>query len=235
MQKKFLGALGMALVLMTGTMAMPVQVCAKDYQDREAILDTGFVLDTDYTLQLANPSEDISTTESYYYITGSSDPDDPLTCNGEEVADRGIYGSFGIYASLEMGENEFVFENGEDTVSLTITRTEPSTSGGGIATITNLRRMGPSSDDIAKAGDTYQIRCTAPANGEVTATIGGETYVLEQEAIATTGVEAYYSTEITLPDVADGQVENLGQIQYKLTFDGTTSSGTSEGDLYVTG
>lgn len=103
MQKKFLGALGMALVLMTGTMAMPVQVCAKDYQDREAILDTGFVLDTDYTLQLANPSEDISTTESYYYITGSSDPDDPLTCNGEEVADRGIYGSFGIYASLEMG------------------------------------------------------------------------------------------------------------------------------------
>ena len=55
MQKKFLGALGMALVLMTGTMAMPVQVCAKDYQDREAILDTGFVLDTDYTLQLANP------------------------------------------------------------------------------------------------------------------------------------------------------------------------------------
>ena len=44
MQKKFLGALGMALVLMTGTMAMPVQVCAKDYQDREAILDTGFVL-----------------------------------------------------------------------------------------------------------------------------------------------------------------------------------------------
>ena len=65
MQKKFLGALGMALVLMTGTMAMPVQVCAKDYQDREAILDTGFVLDTDYTLQLANPSEDISTTEIY--------------------------------------------------------------------------------------------------------------------------------------------------------------------------
>ena len=67
-----------------------------------------------------------------------------MTCNGEEVADRGIYGGFGIYASLEMGENEFVFENGEDTVSLTITRTEPSTSGGGIATITNLRRMGPS-------------------------------------------------------------------------------------------
>ena len=58
---------------------------------------------------------------------------------------------------------------------------------------------------------------------------------MEQEAIATTGVEAYYSTEITLPDVADGQVENLGQIQYKLTFDGTTSLGTSEGDLYVTG
>ena len=83
MQKKFLGALGMALVLMTGTMAMPVQVCAKDYQDREAILDTGFVLDTDYTLQLANPSEDISTTESYYYITGSSDPDDPLICTGK--------------------------------------------------------------------------------------------------------------------------------------------------------
>lgn len=233
MRKKFLGALGMALVLMTGTMAMPVW--AKEYQDREAILDTGFVLDTDYTLQLANPSKDISTTESNYYITGSSDPDFPLTCNGEDVEDRGIYGSFGIYAPLEMGENTFVFENGEDSVSLTITRTEPSSSSGGVATITNLHRMGPSSDDIAKAGETYQIRCTAPANGKVTATISGKTYTLKQEAIATTGVEAYYSTEITLPDVARGKVENLGPIQYKLTFDGTTSSGSSEGNLYVTG
>lgn len=230
--KQFWGTLGMALVLLTGSAAMPVS--AREYQDRQSVLNTGFTLDTDYTLQLANPDKDISTTQSYYYITGASDPDYPLTCNGEEVEDRGIYGSFGVYASLDMGKNVFTFDNGEDSVSVTITRTE-SKDTQTTATITNLRRMVPASDDIAKAGDTYLIRCTAPANGKVTATLGGKTYTLEQEAIASTGVEAFYSTEVTLPQVAASKVENLGPIEYKLSFDGNVSSATSDGDLYVTG
>lgn len=117
-------------------MTPSLTVSAQDYQDKSAVLDTGFTLDTDYTLKLANPSKDTSTTAENYYITGSSDPDYPLTCNGEEVEDRGIYGSFGIYAPLEMGDNTFTFQNGDDTQTVTITRTKAATSGG-ISTITD--------------------------------------------------------------------------------------------------
>lgn len=108
MRTKMLGALALSLAL--SMVCSPLSVSAQEYQDRSAVLDTGFTLDTDYTLQLANPTEDISTTSEYYYITGSSDPDYALTCNGEEVEDRGIYGSFGIYAELEMGANTSIFK-----------------------------------------------------------------------------------------------------------------------------
>ena len=225
----------MAVSLALALACSPLSVSAQEYQDRSAVLDTGFELDTDYTLQLANPAEDISTTSEYYYITGASDPDYTLTCNGEEVVDRGIYGSFGIYTELAMGENTFTFQNGGDTVTLTITRTEVSGSDGGITTITNLRRLSPTSDDIAIEGDAYLIRCTAPANGKVTATLGSKTYTLKQEAIATTGVEAYYSAEVILTGAEKGEVKNLGKIRYKLTFDGTTSSAESEGEIYLIG
>ena len=340
MKNKLLSAISITMAVSMLTMTPSLTVSAQDYQDKSAVLDTGFTLDTDYTLKLANPSKDTSTIAENYYITGSSDPDYPLTCNGEEVEDRGIYGSFGIYAPLEMGDNTFTFQNGDDTQTVTITRTKAATSGGistitdlkrlnpssddvansgeeyrirctapangkvtatlggktytleqeaiattgngeevedrgiygsfgiyaplemgdntftfqngddtqtvtitrtkaatsgGISTITDLKRLNPSSDDVANSGEEYRIRCTAPANGKVTATLGGKTYTLEQEAIATTGVEAYYSKTITLPEVEDGEVENLGQIKFKLTFEGKTTSATSDGSLYVLG
>ena len=228
---KIAAALTLSLLLFHTT--APLAVSA-DYNDKKQVLNTGFELDTDRTLEIANPSSDSSTTYEHYYITGSSNLDAPLTCNGEEVADRGVYGSFGIYAPLEIGENRFVFENGADSVTLTITRTK-SSGGGGITTITNLRKLGPSSDDVVKSGETYRIRCTAPANGEVTATLDGKTYSLEQEAVATTGVEAYYSKEITLPEIKSGTIKNLGQITYQLTFDGKSSSAVSDGTLYLLG
>ena len=59
MQKKFLGALGMALVLMTGTMAMPVQVCAKDYQDLLSLGDRLADLAVKLAL-IARAAEDIA-------------------------------------------------------------------------------------------------------------------------------------------------------------------------------
>ena len=226
-------AVALTLSLLLFHTELPMTVSA-DYHDKEQVLDTGFELDTDYSLEITNPSSDISTSYENYYITGSSNPDAPLTCNGEDVEARGVYGSFGIYVPLENGENQFVFENGADSVTLTITRTK-SSEGGAITTITNLRKLGPSSDDVVKSGETYRIRCTAPANGKVTATLDGKTYPLEQEAVATTGVEAYYSKEITLPEIKNGTIKNLGQITYKLNFDGKSSSAVSDGKLYLLG
>ena len=211
-----------------------VSIYAQEYSDKEQILDAGFSLDTEHDLKIANPSKDISTVYETYYITGSSDPDYPLLCNGEEVNDRGRYGSFGVFAELKEGENEFVFQNGEQTASVIITKTV-KTSSGEITTISNLKQINPSSDDIVQSGEIYKIRCTAPANGEVSATLNGKTYSLKQEAIATTGVEAYYSAEITLPEAENGEVKNIGPIRYDLMFEQKASFAVSEGNLYLLG
>ncbi len=229
---KPLTAMLMSAILVSSV--APITVSAKEYQDKQKVLDTGFSLKTEHTLKLANPSDDISTSYDTYYITGSSNPDFPLTCNGEEVESRGVYGSFGIYAELKEGKNEFHFENGDKSVFLTITKTK-STSSGGVTTISKLKTVNPSSDDIVKAGESYKIRCTAPANGEVTATLNNKTYQLKQEAVATTGVEAYYSAEITLPELGSKEIKNLGQIRYDLNFKGKSSSSTSQGSLYLLG
>lgn len=57
-------ALGMSV--MAGAGGLSMETAAREYTDREQVLDTGFTLDTEYTLKLANPSEDISTTAANY-------------------------------------------------------------------------------------------------------------------------------------------------------------------------
>lgn len=220
--------------LCLSALLLATPVSARDYNDRKEILDTGFVLDTERELSIARPSKDISTTESTYYITGSSDATASLTCNGEKVESRGVYGTFGVFVELEDGKNVFTFKNGSEEKTVCITK-EKQGSGSGIYTVDKLKKTGPSADSVVKSQETYKIRCTAPANGSVYATLDGNTVKLKQEAVAETGVEAYYSATIDLPKVANGDWKNLGKIRYDLDFDGKSSTVESEGCLYVLG
>ena len=232
--KKIVHSATKLVSLCMAALLMTTPVYARAYNDKKQILNTGFVLDTDRELLIANPSKDVSTTASEYYITGASDPSASLTCNGAVVEDRGVYGTFGVYVSLQDGKNTFTFQNAGRTESVTITKTTKS-SGGGIYTIDDLRRIGPKSNDVVKSGETFRIRCTAPANGKVTATLNDETIELKQEAIASTGVEAYYSAEIDLPTLPSGQWEDLGPITYRLKYNGKTDSAVSAGHVFLLG
>ena len=62
MKNKLLSAISITMAVSMLTMTPSLTVSAQDYQDKSAVLDTGFTLDTDYTLKLANPSKDTSTT-----------------------------------------------------------------------------------------------------------------------------------------------------------------------------
>lgn len=216
-----------------------VPASAAQYDDFDAVWDSSLAqrLENEPTLAVAGGSEDRETTDKTLYLTGSSDPDYPLVFNGEEVEDRGEYGSFGVYLELELGKNQVTLDNGDQSLSFVITRKEPSTgSAGQVPIVSSLGRCQPASDDIAYDGDSYTLRCTAPANAEsVTATVDGETYELEQESAAQTGVEAYYSTEITIQAPEDGEVLSLGTVQYNLVWEGTASSKESAGQLYAVG
>lgn len=204
--------------------AVPAQ--AAGYNDFEYI--TSHVnTQVPQTLAITRPGEEVSTTGSQYYITGTSDPDQPLYLEGAEVTGRGVFGSFGVYVDLAPGTNTFTFtQNG---VSRTATI---RTGGGGTATTTrNVSQMTPSSDSVYHSGDTLELSCVAPSGGSVTATIGGQTVALGQVAAAQTGVPARFKGTVTLPQTSS--MENIGKVQYTLSYGGQVKSWSSAGALYV--
>ena len=82
---------------------------------------------------LATPNSDrYSTTASKISILGACDYRYPLTMNGEPV-ETTEHGFFTVYVTLSVGQNEFLFENGENEYRLVVTRKKASggSSGGG--------------------------------------------------------------------------------------------------------
>ncbi|MBP1577299.1 MAG: hypothetical protein J6C75_02335, partial [Oscillospiraceae bacterium] len=101
---------------------MPVTSLA-DYSTFEHI--TSHVeLKVPQKLNITKPAEDITVSSPYYYIMGNSDPDEPLYLSNYEITTRGKQGSFGIYVALNYGKNIVNLKNGDDTATVTITRSD---------------------------------------------------------------------------------------------------------------
>ena len=184
------------------------------------------------TLQITKPAEDITVSSAYYYIMGSSDPNQPLYMgnDGYEITTRGKLGSFGVYVSLAYGQNLVKFTQGSKTVSLTITRSDTVPA----AVATTVSSLFPSYDDAYFVNDKVALSCVAPSGASVTATVNGRNIPLSQvAATAQAGVAARFRGEYIMPD-ADGTV-SLGPVTYTMTYQGRTTSGTSAGQLLTTG
>ena len=77
----------------------------------------------------APSSLNFTTTSAKYSIYGASDPDYPLTMNGNPV-ERTEQGFFALYLPLSTGKNTFKFENNGKEKTVVLTR-KGSSSGGG--------------------------------------------------------------------------------------------------------
>lgn len=211
--------LATALALPSAGWALP--------DDYDAVM-RGIGLSTPQTLYISKPAGNITTTASGYYITGSSDPSQPLTMNGHTVHARGDKGSFGVFVQLAIGENIFTFAQGGVNRTVAITRNKVGAYG----TTKTLSSLYPASDRVVRSGDTLKITAIGPAGGSVRAKIGNRTVRLKQNvAAAVEGVPAYFSGEFTAPAVSG--LVNLGRVSYTLSFGGVTTTHASEGELYV--
>lgn len=76
-----------------------------------------------------------STTASKISILGACDYRYPLTMNGETVTTT-EHGFFTVYVTLNIGKNEFLFQNGEQEYRLNVTRKKATGSSGGGTTST---------------------------------------------------------------------------------------------------
>lgn len=183
-------------------------------------------------LKLNKPSENITTSAAYYYIMGSSDPNQKLYMgnDGYEITTRGKLGSFGVYVALSYGQNLIKFSQGDSTVSLYITRSDTVT----VSTTNTITSMIPSVDSAFFYGENAELSCTAPSGATVTATVNGRTISLKQvAATAQAAVPAKFKGDFAMPD-ADGTV-SLGPVTYTMSYNGNTVSKTSAGNLVTVG
>ena len=183
-------------------------------------------------------SDTFTSNTAKYFISVISDPEQPLYLNGAEVQRVTKNGLYGELVSLEYGQNDFVFTQGDEEVVIRITRPEPTTSTGD-GTISRITQgsMYPSTVSTARVGDTLTLQCVAPAGSVVYANVLGKQVQLKQ-AVATSqnGVAATYTADLIFDaGISSNEVKNIGAITYTLVWNGATTTYTSSGELYAVG
>jgi len=183
-------------------------------------------------LNITRPSKNVKTSATAYYITGNSNPEYELYMNGETVENRGKSGTFGVYVSLDAGENVFEFTQ-ENGAAKTVTITQGKGYSVDIPTTNKVSSMFPSYDVGELAGTTVTLQCVGPAGANITATINGSSYQMRQVAAAQTGIPATFKAEYSVPSV--DKTTNLGNVKYTMSYNGMNKTFTSGGKLYAGG
>ena len=76
-------------------------------------------------LMVVYPPENHETTAEQIFLIGTAEPDASVTVNGEPLENRSPAGHFAPSFPLQMGENRFVVQQGEETLELLVTRVSP--------------------------------------------------------------------------------------------------------------
>ena len=184
------------------------------------------------SLTVTRPAQTLTTSYDAYFIMGTSDPDLPLTLDGETVDRQTTNGVFGVLVELENGTNTFSLRQGSEERIVTIIRPTGKDEADPVTT-TRITSMTPDASLIAWNGETIAVTCVAPANMSITATFGGKTIALEQRAAAKDGVPAAFSGEFTVSGAGNGQVLDLGAITYEIVEYGTEFE--SAGHVFAVG
>jgi N-acetylmuramoyl-L-alanine amidase len=195
-------------------------------------------------ITLVYPPEDHQTTAHQIFFIGTADPDQPVLLNGEPIEPRSASGHFAPSLPLELGPNPFTLTQGDETITLTITRvapgpTLPDTLGFAEGSLS------PGVDLARQPGDLICLGAIARPNATVTAALAGETYTLLPQAgqrqlppnyavltdqvdpWVTEGPQAY---EACFPATATGA---LGRPTYRLSYQGESITAQATGEVNI--
>lgn len=220
--KRPLGAVILSLVLVTVQFPLSAAAAESDYEHVTSHVQLALTRQ----LGILYPTQDVQTTASGFYITGTSDPGEPLVMNGANVGGRGGNGSFAVYVNLQQGANVFTFSQGGASRSVTITKGSVNSGGAAVSSDDASTKPLPQFDLAIKSGRVFQLKCFAKAGSEVTARVNGKSYNLQWNGSA-------YVGNYTIP-ASDGTTE-LGQVEYTITGPNATATLTSAGSLFAVG
>lgn len=243
--KGFIKIFSLAIVLTLSLMLQPVLTVQADIDtedkrptrvSREHV-DLSFPQELTITRPTNENGKAFKTGYANFFVVGTSDPSQTLYLDDEEIERNGEKGLFGVLVELEVGENIFDFQQGDNKETLVIERTVPKDTGvEKISTITE-RSIYPTDKRIVNPGEAYQVSVVAPSDGKVTAKLDGNEITLKQVAYADKGVPATFKGSfVTSTDkYDDDKVTPLGQIRYSLEYEGETTYYDSKGSVYVVG
>lgn len=194
------------------------------------------------TLQVVYPPDDHQTTAAQIFFIGTGAANQPVLLNGEPIAGRSETGHFAPSRPLELGPNVFTLSQGDQTISITVTRVAagvvlPETLGFAEGSLL------PAADIDRQPGDWVCLGAIAPANATVMASLAGQTYslvpqgdradlppnsaVLTDQAQPTTGPSRYESCFMA------EEPGDLGQPTYRLTQGGATVTTVAPGAVSI--
>ncbi len=186
-------------------------------------------------LAVTYPAGDLSVTDSAIFFMGTSDPEQPLTLDGEEVERFTAGGSWGSLQKLAQGKNTFTLRQGEETATVTVTRYTP----GGASPISGISEgsLFPRYPCGVDCDARLTLSCMGPAGAGISATLNGQTIQLAQEGTGAAGTAVAFRGTVTLDPAAfdPNATVNIGPVTYLLRYGGKDTSYQSQGEVYVAG
>lgn len=169
-------------------------------------------------LQLTSPAgEAVTTNDSFYVFTGTSDPAYPLLLDGVQV-DRTENGAFSMQVNLKVGQNKFTFEHKGRTYTYTVTYN-----------YVLVKAYAPSTKQSYEAGSVFAVTVLARKGCTVTAQFNGSKITLsaarssgEEEGTDETEFINFTGT-FTLPAKNDSNL-NLGGVRITASGYGTSAT-----------
>lgn len=171
-------------------------------------------------LVMTKPEKTTYTTfEPSVTFTGASDPNAPVTINGEEIK-TDASGYFTVTQELMAGENKFTIKHKEKTINYAITRQ-----------VQVLKEASPMGSVTTEGSMSLTITALAYPDAEVVATINGTTVPLSDEDSIESEADRdssfrLFTGEYTVP-AATTSVQNLGSIVVTATWQGQKESITA--------
>ncbi len=172
--------------------------------------------DTTLPLVITSPQKiDVTVSEPFYSITGTSDPTLPLLLNGNEV-ERLSSGDFTVEVELKPGSNNFSFTYNGQSVTYNIRYS-----------FTVIKAYAPYEKQSYEAGSSFVVIAYARVDSSsVTAKFNGQTINLTAQPYKDGETFTNFTGSFTLPSGNDSDL-NLGGVKFTGTCQGLTKSYTS--------
>lgn len=197
----------------------------------------------DSSLRVVYPPNNHETTSDRIFFIGSGAPDQPVRINSQLIEQRSPTGNFAPTLPLKLGENVFTLTQGNETITLKITRVsgEPqlpqgtSFAEGSLLPAVNIARQ---------PGELICLGAIAPPNAQVTASLANQTFPLQPQTTLTLPPNSAVLTNQNSPVTVSGPTRyegcftaqkegDLGTPSYRLTLDGQTITQNASGTIQI--